>query len=122
MMALHEAARALGGHVAANYVLCPVPRYSAEDRSLKVTFNEEGFTVTSFARDDWRECRRHVTEMLAGKIVDPGSEQLRRDDKNIERARRIWREAVEIKRSLAAIYLARRCLFLDGDRDWHGVI
>lgn len=122
MIALHEAAAALGGHIAANYVLCPGPGHSSEDRSLKVIFKAEAFTVTSFAHDDWRECRHHVAEILAGKAVEAVAEQPRRDDKNIERARRIWREAVEIKGSLAAIYLARRCLSLDEDRNWHGVV
>src|ERR1700730_13088630 len=105
MIALHEAATVLGGLVASSYVLCAAP----EDRSFKVTFKEDRFTVTSFAHDDWRECRRHVLEALAGKPVDPEPEQPRRDDKNIDFARRIWREAVEIKGSLAAIYLARGC-------------
>jgi len=85
-----------------------------------VTFKENGFTVTSFARDDWRECRRHVAEVLAGKIVE--RPELPRDDKNIERARVIWREAVDVRWTLGAIYLARRCLSFDADRDWHGVI
>jgi hypothetical protein len=45
-----------------------------------------------------------------------------RDNVNIDRARALWREATEIKWSLAAIYLARRCPPLDDNRDWHGVL
>jgi putative DNA primase/helicase len=120
-------AAALGGEVSGRYsVSAPGPGHSTKDRSLSVTFEPkapDGFVVYSHSKDDWRACRAHVIERLGGKI-DPvvAVAPQARGNENIERARAIWREAVEIKWSLAAIHLARRCLSLDDSRDWHGVL
>ncbi len=119
-------ARALGGEVTGGGVVCPGPGHRVGNRSLSVTPDvdaPEGFLVHSFAGDDWRECRDHVRERLGGKIDSPVTvAPPARDNVNIDRARAIWREATEIKWSLAAIYLARRCPPLDDDRDWSGVL
>lgn len=62
------AADRLGGDVtSATNVLCPGPGHSRRDRSLSVTFAPDGtFIAHSFAGDDFRVCRDHVT-ILAGK-------------------------------------------------------
>lgn len=123
---LQSWARALGGEVSGSGVNCPGPGHGAKDRSLSVTFDHKapgGFVVYSHSGDDWRECRDLVHERLGGKIdlpADPPA--IDRDNRNVERARAIWREATEIKWSLAAIYLARRCPPLDDNRDLHGVL
>ena len=63
---LRSVAVALGGDVISNrYVLCPGPGHSHSDRSLKVKFKPDGtFSVTSFADDDWRECKDYIRERL----------------------------------------------------------
>jgi putative DNA primase/helicase len=89
------------------------------DRSLSVTFDQKApgdFVVCSHSGDDFSICRDFVIERLGGKIDPPADVAPQaRDNVNIDRARAIWREAVEIKWSLAAIHLARRCLSLDDD-------
>jgi putative DNA primase/helicase len=121
---LHAIAEMLGGDIAnANSISAPGPWHSASDRTLSVRFEPDapdGFVLNSFAGDEWQVCRDYVRERLDGKI--PETKPCNQNRDNIERARIIWREAAEIKFSLAAIYLARRGLSLDDDRDWHGVL
>lgn len=58
-------ARALGGDVRGNSVVCSGPGHTPGDRSLHVTFTSDGdFVVHSFAGDDWRACRDYVRERL----------------------------------------------------------
>jgi putative DNA primase/helicase len=73
-------ARALGGEVTGNTVLCPGPGHSPRDRSLAVRLDpaaSDGFLVFSHAGDDWRECRDHVRERLGLPAWQPGDEQRR---------------------------------------------
>jgi putative DNA primase/helicase len=59
-------AHQLGGNVAGrNRILCPGPGHSRHDRSLAVTFTNDGSFVThSFAGDDFKDCRDHVKALL----------------------------------------------------------
>ncbi|MEH2569784.1 AAA family ATPase [Bradyrhizobium sp. AZCC 2289] len=64
---LSTIAKALGGEVSGNSVLCPGPRHSAEDRSLSVTPKADapdGFLVHSFAGDDDIACKDYVRAKL----------------------------------------------------------
>ena len=65
-----ELAAALGGKLYnANTIRCPGPGHSAGDQSLSILISpdaEDGFTVHSFADDDWRECRDIVMEAIRG--------------------------------------------------------
>lgn len=67
MFDLRELARLLGGDVSGSQVLAPGPGHSRRDRSVSVMLSPsapDGFVVTSFAGDDWRDCRDHVRERL----------------------------------------------------------
>jgi hypothetical protein len=64
---LHTAARALGGKVAKDQVVCPGPGHSRVGASLSVRPNPDkpgGFEVFSHASDDWVECRNYVADKL----------------------------------------------------------
>ena len=41
---------------------------------------------------------------------------------NTDRARTIWREATDIRGTIAEAYLVSRGLFLDKDEDWHRLL
>lgn len=115
MTTLNHYATRLGGKAyAGNYILCPGPGHSRDDRSLKVNFKPDGsFTTTSFAGDDFRECRDHVKAVLGLDDREPQplpSAPVRLLDKaaQIERARRIWIEAKPIECTSASTYLLSR--------------
>jgi hypothetical protein len=61
-MTLQHIARALGGEVSGDQVLCPGPGHTAKDRSLAVKLNDKGddVLVHSFAGDDPIKCKDHV--------------------------------------------------------------
>jgi hypothetical protein len=68
---VQELVRALGGVISHGrngpQVLCPGPGHSPEDRSLAVSpsvENEDGFIVTSFANNDWQDCKAYVRDKL----------------------------------------------------------
>jgi putative DNA primase/helicase len=64
---LRTIARALGGEISGNQVVCPGPGHSFKDRSLSVRLDanaRDGFIANSFAGDDWRVCRDHVRQRL----------------------------------------------------------
>ena len=66
-MDIRQAARALGGDVIGRKILAPGPGHGRADRSLAVTFSADapdGFTVHSFAGDDWQACKDHVRAAL----------------------------------------------------------
>lgn len=73
---VHAAARALGGDVAGrDRILAPGPGHSPRDRSLSIAFAPaapDGFVVTSFAGDDWQQCRDHVRDRLGLERWRPG--------------------------------------------------
>lgn len=127
MHALRSVARTLGGQVASrNSVLVPGPGHSRRDRSLKVKFKPDGtFSVTSFAGDDWAQCKDYVRAKL-GLPSDwhrqPDREPviyLRevRDDEpeRIRGALQRWAHAAPITGTLAEKYLASRGLTYSGD-------
>lgn len=66
MLDLRATARALGGEIVGNRVLAPGPGHTPRDRSLSVWASPEwpGFSVHSFAGDDWRACRDYVATRL----------------------------------------------------------
>jgi putative DNA primase/helicase len=118
MSALRSMAAALGGEVAkgkrGTFVLCPGPGHSAEDRSLSVApsaTDPDGFVCNSFAKDDWRDCRRHVLARLGrrpSEYREPAKRQAKREEAstdNSTQARRLWGEAVEPRGTLAERYL-----------------
>jgi putative DNA primase/helicase len=72
MSQLHEWARALGGEVSGQQVLCPGPGHSRKDRSLSVRRGRDGEPVVhSFAEDDWRECKDHIRQKLGLEEFKP---------------------------------------------------
>ena len=130
MQSLRSIAAALGGSIAGrNSVLCPGPGHSRKDRSLKVAFRDDGtFTVTSFADDDWRQCKDYVRERLGLpyegprhhnenvpviRLSDPRDEE---DLQNrIRSALKRWERAIPPGGTLAETYLASRGLSYHGD-------
>jgi hypothetical protein len=125
---LRSIADALGGDaVSGRYVLCPGPGHSRKDRSLHVRFKADGtFTVTSYAGDDWRECKDFIRERLglssewrrhdnddqpAISLRDRGDDEPAR----IRSALKRWETATPIAGTLAERYLASRGLAYSGD-------
>lgn len=120
-------ARALGGDaVGSNRVLAPGPGHSPRDRSLSVLIDPNapnGFLVTSFSGDDWRDCRDHVLGLL-GKSVShtspsdrrninapgnrPGHATVPKAAATHALAARLWGVALPFVDSPAATYLAMR--------------
>lgn len=110
------------------YVLCPGPGHSRRDRSLKVKFGADGsFSVTSFAGDDWQNCKDHVRERLGlpndwrhepANDDTPVIRLRERDDDEPARIRSAlqrWEHAIPIAGTLAETYLASRGLSYSGD-------
>lgn len=126
MINIKHAAMALGGEVVgSNSVLCPGPGHSPRDRSLSVTFNGNGFTVYSHAKDNWMACKDHVRERLGLSSFVPAEQQApviapdNRDNRT-DLALRIWRAAIPIKGTPAEAYLASRGLSYEGEElRWH---
>jgi putative DNA primase/helicase len=140
---LKTLARLLGGEPCGRHVLCPGPRHSPKDRSLRVTpdaSNPDGFKVHSFCHDDWRECRDHVREQLGMPAWQPGDGRSRspidvalwdqiatnaaaEDTREptpeelwrIEYAKTLWNEARDPRGTEAEHYLASRGLELPDD-------
>lgn len=123
-------ARNLGGNISGrNRILCPGPGHGKKDRSLSVTFSDDGsFAVHSFAGDDWRECKDHVRALLGLGGFEPHAANdnrstfstatlladARDEARRTERALGLWRSAVAIDGTLAASYLANRGLAYSG--------
>lgn len=128
---LRSIAATLGGSIAGrNSVLCPGPGHSRKDRSLKVTFRDDGtFSVTSFADDDWRQCKDYVRERLglpSDWQREPANDNIpvirlrdRDDEEHRDRTTRDgllrWKAAVPIAGTLAERYLSSRGLQYGGD-------
>jgi putative DNA primase/helicase len=131
-MNAREIARRLSGEVSGrDAFLCPGPGHSPSDRSLSVKFDPaapDGYLTYSHAGDDWRHCRDHVRELLGLPRWQPGDQQRRNvqthhiDKWNlaageaetnegpheiirIANARRIWKEALDPRGTLAEAYL-----------------
>lgn len=127
---LRSIARALGGQIAGrDSVLVPGPGHSHKDRSLKGTFKADGsFSVTSFAGDDWRECKDYVRHRLGLGEFTPAYARPARvivatapeDRERVNRAGSLWCEARPIDGTPAETYLARRGVCYHGEAlRWH---
>lgn len=124
---LPQAARLLGGDVAAGQILCPGLNHSQFDRSLSVKFvarAPDGFIVHSFAGDDPIACREHVKRVLgirrdARPYVPPPAPARSADHDDqwkIKQAAQIWDGSRSIVDTIAEEYLRRRGLpFIDLD-------
>lgn len=119
---LKQAAIALGGDaISRNRILCPGPGHSLRDRSLQVTFKVDGFSVRSFAGDDFRDCRDHVKAVLgfSDDIPHPRIEPAPYVDLDKltkrQSAADIWARSVPIAGTLAETYLHSRGLSYSGD-------
>lgn len=77
----------------------------------------DGFAVTSFANDDWRDCRDHVRQIL-GLQRDASAPTRQRATLNVSSsdrlriAARLWEEAEPIRMTAAETYLINRGLEL----------
>lgn len=128
---LRTVARALGGQIVGrDSVLVPGPGHSQKDRSLKVAFKADGsFSVTSFAGDDWRECKDYVRQRLGLSEFTPSDLRpapvivTRTPDNSrekMERAGSLWYEARSIEGTPAETYLASRGVSYQGEAlRWH---
>jgi hypothetical protein len=125
---LRSIAHTLGGNIAGrNSVLCPGPGHSRKDRSLRVKFRPDGtFSVTSFAGDDWQQCKDYVRDKLGlpndwrrhDNDDQPVIRLRERDDEEPARIRTAlqrWEHAIPIAGTLAEHYLASRSLTYSGD-------
>jgi putative DNA primase/helicase len=140
---LRSLQRALGGKISGGKVLCPGPGHRPRDRSLSVwpSPDGDGFTVHSYAEDDWRDCRDYVRQRLGLPAWQPGDDRDRsvapsrlaafnreavdaeserreptqEDLVRIERAHAMWDEATDPRGTEAERYLASRALALDDD-------
>ncbi|UXN62889.1 toprim domain-containing protein [Phyllobacterium sp. A18/5-2] len=119
-------AHQLGGNVAgSNRVLCPGPGHGRTDRSLSVTFNNDGSFVTySFAGDDFKDCRDHVKALLG--LSDDRPVPIREtpeidvsmlvdEKKRISYGLSLWAQAKPISGTIAETYLAGRGLTYEGE-------
>jgi RecA-family ATPase len=73
-VSLEQIARALNGKIRNGQVIAPGPNHSHLDESLSVTLSDtadDGFTVHSFAGDDWRACKDYVLERLGLPKFEP---------------------------------------------------
>ncbi len=120
-------AAALGGEAYRDRILAPGPGHSRADRSLSVMLDPlapDGFTVHSFAGDDWRDCRNHVRHVLGlGPWQPHRSAPPRPPTRVVARsydgagdriasALCFWSEARDPRDTLATVYLASRGLTL----------
>ncbi|RRD24771.1 virulence-associated protein E [Brucellaceae bacterium VT-16-1752] len=120
---IHSAAAILGGKAKGNRILCPGPGHSKNDRSLKVTFRPDGgFSVTSFAGDDWQTCKDYVKARLGLSDDQPvpftvsvRSVSTGRTKARAEALARLWASCIPIEGTPAEVYLKRRGLSYDGD-------
>jgi putative DNA primase/helicase len=132
-MNLRSMARALGGVVEGDRVICPGPGHSKRDRSLSVWIDPNSPTllrVHSFSGDDWKRCMDHACSMLNIK-VDPSSSKGRtsdfgsenrgstpregatpEDDSKSQFALKIWNECTEIVGTVVERYLRSRGITL----------
>ncbi|MND46010.1 hypothetical protein D3C80_368800 [compost metagenome] len=125
-----SAAAILGGETfRGNRVLCPGPGHTRHDRSLQVTFKADGsFTVTSYAGDDFRECRDYVKARLGFSDNQPVSFATPMPVIDVDKLRKqqsaasIWDRSTSLAGTLAETYLRSRHLSYGGDalRYWPG--
>ena len=114
-MDIRSAARLLGGEIVGRKLLCPGPGHSRTDRSLAVTFSDsapDGFSVHSFAGDDWQSCKDHVRAALGIKRervpVEFGEKDALDEAARIKIALRIWDETRPAAGTIVETYLLSR--------------
>jgi putative DNA primase/helicase len=111
MTSVEFVARRMGGEVISrNRVKCPGPGHSSTDRSLIIILSnnaQDGFSVTSYAGDDWRECRDYVRDKLGYRWQPPPSTGVA--DKSAEERRdiafKIWCASRPARGTLVERYL-----------------
>jgi putative DNA primase/helicase len=105
MFGLRELARLLGGDVSGSQVLAPGPGHSRRDRSVSVMLlpsAPDGFVVTSFAGDDWRECRDYVRERLGlRRWTGPGRQAIACRRSPVLQGAGDWQDARSLVRAAA---------------------
>jgi putative DNA primase/helicase len=123
-LSLPQIARALGGELVRNQVLCPGPGHRHRDRSLSIKFDQaapEGFLVHSFAGDDLTQCHDHVRALLGLPTWSPhvgeqlplwvpmskskSEEEKRKAEWLQSRVRDIWEGACHPRRTIVQSYL-----------------
>lgn len=108
----------LGGKAYGNYLLCPGPNHSDDDRSLKVSFDVVGrLRVHSFAGEDWRECMDYVQRRIGVQGIDASKfakflevDRVATDHEKTMNAWRIWNDAVPIDGTPAELHMILRGL------------
>lgn len=121
---VENAARLLGGDVLGrSKIVAPGPGHSARDRSMSILLTPgapEGFAVTSFANDDWRDCRDHIRRVLG--LSSGGSKPSQfcptfkaSSGDRVRIAARLWEEATPIRMTVAEAYLTNRGLELHSE-------
>jgi hypothetical protein len=124
IMDVETAAKLLGGDaIGRTKIVAPGPGHSARDRSLSILLTPgapDGFAVTSFANDDWRNCRDHVRRVLGLRSGVSNPRRLRptlkaRNDDRVRIATRLWEEGTPIRATVAEAYLANRGLDLHSE-------
>jgi Toprim domain len=121
---LRAIARALSGEAVGGQVMCPGPRHSPRDRSLSVKLSAtapDGFTVHSFAGDDWQTCKDLVRGKLGLERVrrqipsEPRRERKRETQQDtVERARWLWGQRQPITEDTPPWPYLRRTRAYDG--------
>jgi hypothetical protein len=123
-MDVEMAARLLGGDVLGrSKIIAPGPGHSARDRSMSIVLTPgapHGFAVTSFANDDWRDCRDHIRQVLGLRSDGSKSTRFRTTLKapsgdRVRIAARLWEEATPIHMTVAESYLTNRGLGLHSE-------
>ncbi|MFI0848874.1 toprim domain-containing protein [Mesorhizobium sp. IMUNJ 23232] len=118
-----------GDAIANNRVLAPGPGHSRSDRSMSVLLDplaRDGFVVSSFAGDHWRQCRHYIHDRLGlpAPALDLGGVARFRavllsppalEPKTIALAARIWEQAGPIEGTAVARYLRQRGIRLLDD-------
>lgn len=111
---LRSIAHALGGDVSSGQVIAPGPGHSPRDRSMSLRFDPhapDGFVVTSFAGDDWKDCKAHVRRLLGLEEGTPRPRIVRRpaptrdDEARVRLARWLWGMHRPVAGSVAERYL-----------------
>lgn len=141
-MDIQTAAKALEGQISnGNSILCRGVGHSKHDRSLSVTFSPdapEGFSVHSFAGDDWKDCRDYVKERLGiasdyqttntgAAHVAPNPEPSQSQQAKRIAAKQLWVEGKPITGTIAERYLLSRVgslpqgLIETGSLRWHSM-
>lgn len=124
-ISINQAAALLRGKATGNRISCPGPGHKPGDRSLSVTFTNDGrLLVNTFSpRNDWQECRDYVKRVLGIEdreqqpvtyqphtVMSSGSDRAR-----LGAVLRLWDSSIPINGTLAETYLASRGLTYDGD-------